>query len=122
MIKLSRRMKIAAAAAVFALIAVSGYAVEHFERDAFIMETVATDDGALYIPETEDAENNGKININSAGEADLVKLDGIGEALARRIIKYREENGAYGTIEEIMNVSGIGEKKFANIKDYIYVN
>lgn len=122
MIKLNKRAKVIAAVAAFILIAAGGYAVEHFENDAFIMETVATDDGALYTNVSEQSENNGKININSADSVELVKLEGIGEALSQRIIKYREENGPYGTIEEIMNVSGISEKKFGAIKDYICVD
>ena len=121
MIVLNKKAKVIIAAAAFVLIAAAGYAVEHFERDAFIMETVATDDGALYTSASEESENDGKININSADTVSLSKLDGIGEALAQRIINYREENGRYETIEEIMKVSGISEKKFEGIKDYICV-
>jgi len=62
-----------------------------------------------------------KININTAAAEELDKLDGIGEKIAERIIKYREEHGAFEVIEDIMKVSGIGEKKFADIKDDICV-
>lgn len=61
------------------------------------------------------------IDINTAGAEELMKLDGIGEVTAYEIINYRELYGGFDNIEEIMNVSGIGEAKFANIKDYIYV-
>ena len=61
------------------------------------------------------------IDINFADVQELMKLDGIGEATANEIIRYREQNGGFLNIEEIMEVSGIGEAKFANIRDFIYV-
>lgn len=61
------------------------------------------------------------IDINSANEDELKKLNGIGEVLASEIIFYRENNGEFRNIEEIMNVDGIGEGIFNKIKDYIYV-
>lgn len=62
------------------------------------------------------------VNINTAGVDELMKLDGIGEVTANSIIYYRERNGGFRNIEEIMNVYGIGEAKFGNIRDYIYVD
>ena len=70
---------------------------------------------------TQSATSQGKIDINTATVDRLQLLPGIGEALAQRIVNYREENGSFATIEGLMNVSGIGEKKFANIKDYITI-
>lgn len=61
------------------------------------------------------------IDINSAGMEQLMLLDGIGEVTAEKIINYRIINGGFKNIEEIMNVNGIGEKTFFNIKDHIYV-
>lgn len=75
--------------------------------------------------ETED-ENKGvdnvqdKININTATKDELTSLNGIGEATANKIINYRNKN-KFKEIEDIMNVPGIGEAKFNNIKDYICV-
>lgn len=62
-----------------------------------------------------------KININTASQEELEKLPGIGSSIALRIVNYRKENGKFNTIEEIKNVSGIGENKFNHIKDNIYV-
>ena len=63
--------------------------------------------------------NDGKININTASKNQLMLLDGIGETTAQKIIDYRTQNGNFTKIEEIMNVNGIGEKKFEQIKDRI---
>lgn len=62
-----------------------------------------------------------KLNINSADEAELTLLPGIGDALAAAIVSYRQENGDFAAVEDIMNVSGIGEKRFENIRDYITI-
>lgn len=63
----------------------------------------------------------GKININTAGVEELKTLPRIGDSIAKRIIDYRSKNGRFKRIEDIKNVSGIGEKMFENIKDLICV-
>jgi len=62
-----------------------------------------------------------KININRAGAGELESLPGVGPALARRIISYRENNGLFASEEELKNVSGIGDKMYRQIGDYITV-
>lgn len=62
-----------------------------------------------------------KVNINTATSEELEKLPGIGSSIAAKIIAYRKENGKFSKIEDIKNVSGIGDAKFNNIKNYIYV-
>lgn len=59
------------------------------------------------------------VNINTADVALLCTLPGIGESKAKAIIRYREEHGAFGDKQEIMNVSGIGENLYGNISDLI---
>lgn len=66
--------------------------------------------------------NLGLVNINSASQTELETLPGIGPSTARNIISHREEYGPFATIEDIMNVSGIGPAKFAAIRDLITVN
>lgn len=61
------------------------------------------------------------VNINTATQTELETLPGIGPSIALKIINYRKENGKFSTIEEIKNVSGIGESKFEEIKKYITV-
>jgi len=97
-------------------------------------DSAEEDNTAIVLPGSEDDEeddsssneqsssNNQLININTASSAELQTLPGIGPALAHRIIDYREENGAFTTIEEIMDVSGIGPATFERIKDMITVN
>jgi competence protein ComEA len=62
------------------------------------------------------------VNLNNGTLADLDTLPGIGPAIAQRIIDYREANGPFTTIEQIMDVSGIGPATFDKIKDRITVN
>lgn len=62
-----------------------------------------------------------KVNINTANQSELDRLPGIGPSLAERIIEYREENGNFKNIEDLQNVKGIGDAKFADIKDKVTV-
>lgn len=66
-------------------------------------------------------ETKGKVNLNTASAEELIGISGIGEKRAADIIAYREETGGFSSIEEIMNISGIGEKTFQEIKDQITV-
>lgn len=88
------------------------------------------DEGIEYVEETagnnvivEDktSKKESKIDINTATQTELETLSGIGPSTALKIINYRKENGKFNSIDEIMNVSGIGEAKYESIKDYICV-
>ena len=61
------------------------------------------------------------VNLNSASVSQLESLPGIGKATAERIVEYRQKNGGFKKIEELMNVRGIGEKSFLNLKPLITV-
>lgn len=82
-------------------------------------QTTIVDNSGIITDEND--EQNQTININKADSDELQNLNGIGKSLAGTIIKYREENGKFKKIEELMNVPGIGESKFNNIKDKIKV-
>ena len=74
--------------------------------------------------EQEDKELNDiqdKIKINTATESELQSLDGIGEKLAKRIIDKRESIGGYTDVEQLLEVEGIGDKIFEQIKNYVTV-
>ena len=73
------------------------------------------------VEETQEIEDTTRllVNINTAGAEELVLLPGIGEKIAENIISYRTEHGSFQTIEEIKNVSKIGNSIFEKIKNYI---
>ena len=68
-----------------------------------------------------ESKKSGKVNINTATKEELDTLPGVGELTANKIISYREENGKFKSIEEIKEVSGIGDSKFEQIKDLIEI-
>ena len=71
--------------------------------------------------EGDETSTSDKVNINKASKEELMKLKGLGESKADAIITYRTNNGEFKTIEDIKNVSGIGEALFDKIKDFITV-
>lgn len=75
--------------------------------------------------ETQSSESeikDGKININTATAKQLELLPGIGEVIAQRIVDYRTENGPFQTVDDITNVSGIGETKLEQLRPYAKVD
>ncbi len=88
--------------------------------DAEIGIDAKTGEAVIVYNGTEEG-TTGKININTATLNELLSLSGVGESTAEKIIEYRKENGRFKTIEEIKNVSGIGNLKYESIKDYICV-
>ena len=67
------------------------------------------------------SDEGDKVNINTADSSELQTIPGIGPAKAQSIIDYREQNGYFTATEDIMDVTGIGQKTYASIKDYIVV-
>ncbi|CAD2074083.1 competence protein ComEA [Jeotgalicoccus coquinae] len=72
-------------------------------------------------PGSPDDSSGELVNINTAGIAELTTLNGIGEKKAQAIITYREEQGLFGTLEDLKNIPGIGDKTFENLKPYITI-
>ena len=81
---------------------------------------VPADSGASAVP-SGGAVANGKVDINTATVDQLQQLNGVGPALAQRIIADRQANGPFKTVEGLKRVSGIGDKKFASLADSICV-
>jgi competence protein ComEA len=73
----------------------------------------------LYVPREGEEQSLQKIDINRAETWLLEALPGIGEVLAQRIVDYRNDNGPFRRIEDLLKVSGIGEATFEQIKDFI---
>ncbi len=110
------------------IIIYSNSEVEDFKKTKEIEEQVMNrciqkDENSLHndacITSQEELEENKKISINTASKEELMTLPGLGEAKAQSIIDYRNQVGLFNSIEDIMNVSGIGENLFAQIKEYI---
>jgi competence protein ComEA len=69
-----------------------------------------------------ESTSSGKVNINTADKTELMTLPGIGESKAELIVSYRESNGSFGNIEDIMKINGIKDGVYGKIKDYITVD
>lgn len=84
---------------------------------------IKSDSGGAVLNENEQKDaSNGKININTATEAQLETLPGVGPSTATKIVSFRQKSGNFKKIEDVMNVPGIGESKFADMKEFICVD
>ena len=83
----------------------------------------STDDKSINSISSADTSNSSKstININTADKTALMALPSIGEKTAQKIIDYRENNGKFQTKEELKNVTGIGDKKYSQLEEFITV-
>lgn len=111
---------------VYELIEQAGGETENADLSRVNLASIVTDEQKVIIPAkvviSEDSEEDSAIvNINTASKEKLITLTGVGESTAEKIIKYREENGYFNTIEDLMNVPGIGKSKFDSLKDDITV-
>lgn len=116
---------------VYQVIELAGGLSENAMGKAVNQAAFVNDGQQIYIPSVEEgaAQNNDVsdgsiqklVNINSAEKEELMSLPGIGESKALAVIAYRENNGRFGKVEDIMNVSGIKEAAFNKIKELICV-
>lgn len=129
---------------VFEAVASAGGISDNAEIKYINMAAVCTDGEKIYIPtekeieenkgqllsegdsvytanNTLSCENSGTVNINTAGSSELQTLSGIGPSMAERILEYRTQNGKFSSIEDLKKVSGIGDKKFGELKEHICV-
>lgn len=112
----------------------AGGFTENACRNAVNMSERLEDEQKIYVPTLDEVTDtsvygeyggtevsDGRININTANVAELTTLKGIGETRAKAIIEYRESFGGFKSVEDIMNVSGIGPSSFQKIKDEIRI-
>ncbi len=115
---------------IVAAIEAAGGFLEEAGTEAVNLAAPAVDGMQITVPDQEAAENQkkqaeeesrGRIDLNHATVEELCRLPGIGEAKAEAIAAYRDEIGRFHSIEQIKNVSGIGENLFKQIRDSIYI-
>ncbi|MBT2643714.1 helix-hairpin-helix domain-containing protein [Bacillus sp. ISL-41] len=118
---------------VIDLIELAGGLEQDADTAAINFALYVHDEMAIYIPrigeevkavlpaQLEESAGKGTVNLNSAESSDLQTLPGIGPAKADAIIKHRETNGPFKSIEDLKEISGIGDKTFEKLKDLISV-
>ncbi|MBQ2745301.1 MAG: helix-hairpin-helix domain-containing protein [Lachnospiraceae bacterium] len=121
---------------VFEVIELAGGFLDTADKDYLNQAVILNDGQKLHIYSKEEAATanqsisdsgaeqnpNKLVNINTATKEELMTLPGIGESKAESIIAYRQENGGFKTIEDIMKISGIKDAAFSKIKNYICTN
>ena len=111
------------------LVAAGGFS-ENASTSAVNLAEMVSDGDRIYIPEegeeitsamtgSEEKNSEGLVNINTAGKEELMTLPGIGETRAEEIIRYREQQGGFAQVEDLMKVNGIKEGTFNKLKDKV---
>jgi len=118
---------------VYDVIELAGGLIEQADENQINYALRLEDEMIIYIPysgenseeivqtTTAGSTNDGKIRINQASESELTTLPGIGPAKAEAIIQYREEHGPFQAVEDLLNISGIGQKTLDRFADMIIV-
>lgn len=123
--------RLAADARVVDAVAAAGGTTAEADLQAINLARAVTDGEQLLVPAVGEADvaatgqlgvaADGKVNINTADAAALDTLPRVGPALAKRIIEWRETNGAFRSVDDLLGVSGIGEKMLAGLRDQVTV-
>jgi competence protein ComEA len=114
------------------VVALAGGFTKEADETKVNLATKVHDEMMIYVPSLGEAnapsaatslqaDDSNKIYINTASEQEISQLPGIGKAKAQAIIAYREEHGPFQKVEDLLNVTGIGEKTLEKIKEYIVV-
>lgn len=114
---------------IFQALELAGGLTELADAKAFNQAEALRDGQMVYVPSigeqkaqaAETPEEDGRINLNTATEAELMALPGIGAARAKNILDWREENGGFTRIEDLKNIEGIKDGVFSKIKDSVRV-
>lgn len=119
-------IELTAPARVADAIAGAGGALAHAVLDGVNLAAPVSDGQHIEVPSRQaprspSATEDGKVAINRAGAQELESLPGVGPVLAQRIFDYREQNGPFETVEDLLDVPGIGEGKLAALRDAVIV-
>ncbi len=107
---------------VIDVIEATGGLLEQADELSINMAQRLEDGMTIYVPfELSEEEKSSRININMASKDELMTLEGIGEVIAENIVIYRHENGYFDSVEELLDISGIGEKKLDAIREKIVI-
>lgn len=117
---------------IFAALEAAGGVLEAADAESLNQAEVAADGQRVYVPAQGEAvkeavtntgdniqPDDGKVNLNTASKEELMTLNGIGEARAGSILKYREEQGGFQTVEQLKEIEGIKDGIFNKIKDQV---
>ncbi|MCR5665439.1 MAG: helix-hairpin-helix domain-containing protein [Eubacterium sp.] len=116
---------------IYEVVELAGGLTKKAAADSVNLAEEVTDGQMVVVPSKEKSQaevtdgsdnEDDKVNINTATKEELMTLSGIGEAKADAIIAYREENGSFRAVEDLVNVSGIAEGTLGKIKENIKVN
>lgn len=123
--------KLADGARINDAVEAAGGFTDNADKDSLNLAKVVEDGEQIVVPAkgggeagagtSSSAQNNGKVNINTADLTTLQTLSGVGPSTAQKIIDYRTANGKFKSIEDLKKVSGIGDKTFEKFKDKICV-
>ena len=103
---------------IFSVVLASALLINHLGSHSIYL---SNPDSSIANENSDSPIISGKVNINSASVEELAMLPGIGDALAQRIIDYREKHGAFQSKKDLLNVKGIGDAKLNSIFDYITI-
>ncbi|MCD8156469.1 MAG: helix-hairpin-helix domain-containing protein [Clostridiales bacterium] len=120
---------------IYRLVEMAGGLTQDADARSVNLAQTVEDGEMIYIPTVDEAAeevgtaeteisaspDDGRVNINTASVAELTSLSGIGDAKAAAIVAYRDEHGAFQSVEEIMQVSGIAQATYDRIKDEITI-
>lgn len=104
-----------------AIQAAGGLTAEAFEASVNLARVLSDGEQVrvLSVDQIADSEQSSVISLNQANARQLETLPGVGPALAGRIVEWRERNGSFSTIEQLLEVSGIGPKMFENLREFV---
>jgi len=104
-----------------AIQAAGGLTVEAFDASVNLARVLSDGEQVrvLSVDQIADSEQSSIISLNQASTRQLEALPGVGSALAGRIVEWRERNGSFSTIEQLLEVSGIGPKMFENLREFV---